>query len=153
MKNLRDKAADIDSLTLEQLIIGAQNNAIGDYSSGYDGTPLDTDYKDELLRRFRELEKKCEDVINNAIHLLGCTFCDKHFEENKAIDFYTFGRIAHRCPVCDKEEIAALQKQVEDMACCGNCDKYQANCYVQFGYEYCDGWQSDGLTRAERLKG
>lgn len=129
MKNLRDKAADIDSLTLEQLIIGAQNNAIGDYSSGYDGTPLDTDYKDELLRRFRALQAK-EQVLFDLHEALGVKWGDDPYAK-----------------------ITALQKQVEDMACCGNCDKYQANCYVQFGYEYCDGWQSDGLTRAERLKG
>lgn len=53
---------NLQEMSLEQLIIGAQNDAIGNYSSGYDGTPLDTDYKAELLRRFGELEKQVEDL-------------------------------------------------------------------------------------------
>lgn len=51
----------------------------------------------------------------------------------------------------------SLKMQIEDMACCGNCknygytEKYCPHKEEMFAKEYYDCWQSDSLTRSERV--
>lgn len=47
---------------------------------------------------------------------------------------------------------AAIEKPPykEDLKCCGNCKLY-LECFQSCYYRICDNWQSDGLTRAERM--
>lgn len=59
--------------------------------------------------------------------------------------------------------VMQLQQQIEDMKCCGNCKNYikhddMPRCYVDGNYDYCKKsdnvcpkWQSDNLTRKERM--
>jgi hypothetical protein len=56
-----------------------------------------------------------------------------------------------------ESKIEVLGKQVDDLRCCGNCGKYKylhtIGCYHQktkFPEDYCDEWESDGLTRKAR---
>lgn len=51
------------------------------------------------------------------------------------------------------KKIAELEKQVEDLKCCGNCKNYKSGgaCIENNHWnEVCNNWQSDGLTRSER---
>jgi HSP90 family molecular chaperone len=96
------------------------------------------DFKAELLRRFGELEAR-DEVWRNKY----ATIQDDLAKAWK--------------------QTAALQKQVEDMACCSNCCNTGAETerfifcrmklVVKRYCDSCDCWQSDGLTHAERMKG
>ena len=45
-----------------------------------------------------------------------------------------------------------LEKEIDDLKCCGNCKKYveNRNCYNMRPGSYCPGWLPDGLTRKDR---
>lgn len=52
------------------------------------------------------------------------------------------------------KENKILDKTVANLCCCGNCDSYSKGikCVINhLSYSYCDKWQSDGMTRQERL--
>lgn len=57
-----------------------------------------------------------------------------------------------------QERIAELEKQLEDLMCCGNCTFYESGCIcVKHNFcsfepaEYCDQWQTDTLARKDRI--
>ena len=77
----------------------------------------------ELLRRFEELEKEVADT-----------------------KLYLESFVGHH---------EATIKVIEDLECCGNCKSYhtRSDCMMKHEYrpnQYCDMWQSDGLSREER---
>jgi hypothetical protein len=52
-------------------------------------------------------------------------------------------------------KIMELEKEVENLQCCGNCKHYtpRGDCRSKHGYapgHYCDHWTQDGLTRKDR---
>lgn len=86
-----------------------------------------------IISRFAELEKKYENDTGDLI-----------------------AKVASRDAMIDE-----LEKEVENLKCCGNCCNYhfekESHCYVNGNYDYdkspsdyCDNWQSDNLTRKER---
>jgi hypothetical protein len=53
------------------------------------------------------------------------------------------------------KKIVGLEKEVENLQCCGNCKHYtpRGDCRSKHGYapgHYCDHWTQDGLTRKDR---
>ena len=50
------------------------------------------------------------------------------------------------------KKLVGLEKEVENLQCCGNCKKYTTNmsCQGMRPGSYCHDWQSDGLTRKDR---
>ena len=56
------------------------------------------------------------------------------------------GQLARSCNICE------LEKEIDDLKCCGNCKKYveNRNCYNMRPGSYCPGWLPDGLTRKDR---
>ena len=63
-----------------------------------------------------------------------------------------------KCGVGWNDFKAELLRRFESLKCCGNCKHYAKyecpNCKIYNGWPrstaYCDSWQYDGLTRAER---
>jgi hypothetical protein len=49
-------------------------------------------------------------------------------------------------------ELNAARKRARDLECCGNCAHHYKDCHNELSYEFCDKWQTDGLTRGEREK-
>jgi len=45
-----------------------------------------------------------------------------------------------------------LKTENDNLRCCGNCGKHYKDCHNELSYEFCDKWQTDGLTREEREK-
>jgi hypothetical protein len=58
----------------------------------------------------------------------------------------------------NQNQIEKLADEIESLKCCGNCDLYSItnrDCpdyYRVNANSYCDKWQSDGMTRADRIK-
>ena len=53
------------------------------------------------------------------------------------------------------KKLVGLEKEVENLQCCGNCKHYtpRGDCRSKHGYapgHYCDHWAQDGLTRKDR---
>lgn len=84
-----------------------------------------------------EQEARTKDSTIDDLFSLACKYAD---EATKA-----------------ESRVAELEKQVEDLKCCGNCknygytEKYCPHKEEMFAKEYYDCWQSDGLKRSERV--
>lgn len=39
---------------------------------------------------------------------------------------------------------------INNLKCCGNCDRHYKDCQHELSYEYCSKWQSDTLGRSAR---
>lgn len=81
------------------------------------------DFKAELLRRYKNIEKELNDT-----------------------KLYFISFVSHH---------EVTMEVMEDLKCCGNCKLYSDTEICRRSnshFKYCDKWQSDNLTREERMK-
>lgn len=68
---------------------------------------------------------------------------------NNNQDFYPFNTIDFNRI---ETELLSRLEQIDDLKCCGNCESTEGCEFsTVFQSKYCDKWQSDGMTRKERM--
>ena len=128
---------NIKEMSLEELIARVK----------YTSNKVDTvNEYNEILSRFSALEAKVKELEGERHTLVqdyGLLKIDNDFNK-------TYLNSA-------EELIAELQKQVEDLKCCGNCGHYTTYCTIGANgmntrWNDCckTHWQSDNLTKQER---
>jgi len=157
---------DIERLTTELVSFEGHHQATHDALYEYQEKNKQLDTENERLKKEREclgqsMRQVCvnvgmirEDATPTGPELI-------MFTENLERDYTALQKELkaawNRVTLCEREEIPALQKEVEDLKCCGNCKAFKggfiSGCYYKNGRsanEICPDYQSDSLTRKER---